>query len=100
VQAHHAFREPALTPHLAFSRLVPIADLCPPLHLEVAELMKTASRNASEIVIPLGRELCVRLSKFPTLFESPVSYIDPVAGQEIQPIDEYGPEVREAGDIE
>jgi hypothetical protein len=40
------------------------------------------------------------LSKFPTLFESPVSYVDPVAGQEIQPVDEYGPDGREAVDTE
>jgi hypothetical protein len=61
--------------------------------------MNWLAGDASEIVIPLGRELCARLSKFPTLFESPVSYTDPVAGQEIQPVDEYGPEVREAGDM-
>ena len=62
--------------------------------------MSWLAGDASEITIPLGRELCVRLSKFPTLFESPVSYIDPVAGQEIQPVDEYGPEGREAEETE
>ena len=36
----------------------------------------------------------------PTNRSGPVSYIDPVAGQEIQPVDEYGPEGREAEDIE
>jgi hypothetical protein len=57
--------------------------------------MSWLARDAPEIAIPLGRELFARLSKFPTFFESPVSYIDPVAGQEIQPVDEYGPEGRE-----
>jgi hypothetical protein len=62
--------------------------------------MSWLAGDASEIVIPLGRELFVRLSRFPTLFESPVSYIDPVAGQEIEPVDEYGPEGQEAEETE
>jgi len=62
--------------------------------------MNWLAGDTSEIQIPLGRDLCIRLSKFPTLFESPVSYIDPVAGQEIQPFDEYGPQDPEAEDIE
>jgi hypothetical protein len=56
--------------------------------------------GSSEIAIPLGRDLCVRLSKFPTLFESPVSYVDPGADQEVQPVNEYGPEGHEAEDAE
>jgi hypothetical protein len=62
--------------------------------------MNWLASDASEIAIPLGRELSARLSKFPTLFESPVSFLDPVAGQEIQPVNEYGPESREAEDAE
>jgi hypothetical protein len=56
--------------------------------------------DSSEIAIPVSRDLWVRLSRFPTLFESPVTYVDPVAGQEVQAINEYGPEDREAGDAE
>jgi hypothetical protein len=62
--------------------------------------MNWLAGDESEIAIPLGRDLCVRLSKFPTLFESPVSYVDTVVGQETQPVDEYGPEGREAEDAE
>jgi len=62
--------------------------------------MSWLARDAPEIAIPLGRELFARLSKFPMRFESPVSYIDPVAGQEIQPIDEYGPDGREEEEAE
>jgi hypothetical protein len=62
--------------------------------------MNWLAGDASEIAIPLGRDLCVGLSKFPTLFESPVSYVDPVAGEEIQPVNEYGLVDREAEDVE
>jgi hypothetical protein len=62
--------------------------------------MNWLAGDASEIAIPLGAALSVRLSKFPTIFESPVSYVDPVAGQEIEPVDEYGPESREVEDAE
>lgn len=58
--------------------------------------MNWLAGDAAEIAIPLGRELCLRLSKFPRLFESPVSYVDPVAGEEGQLINEYGPEDAEA----
>lgn len=53
--------------------------------------MSWLAGDASEIAVPLGRDLFVRLAKFPVLFDSPVSYVDPVPGQEIQPVDEYGP---------
>jgi hypothetical protein len=62
--------------------------------------MNWLAGGSSEIAIPLGRDLCVQLSKFPTLFESPVSYVDPGADQEVQPVNEYGPEDRESEDAE
>jgi hypothetical protein len=62
--------------------------------------MSWLAGDEAEIAIPLGRELFVRLSRVPTLFESPVSYIDPVSAQEVQPVDEYGPAGREAEDAE
>jgi len=61
--------------------------------------MSWLAGDGDQIAIPLGRELCVRLSKFPALFDSPVSYTDPVAGQEIQSVDDYRPEGREAADL-
>ena len=54
--------------------------------------------GADEIGIPLGRELSIRVPKFPVVFQSPVSYRDPAAAQEVQSVDEYGPEGREGGD--
>lgn len=62
--------------------------------------MNWLAGDSPEIAIPLGRELRMRLSKFPTLFESPVSYVDPVSGQEIDPVNEYGFEAREAEDAD
>jgi hypothetical protein len=60
--------------------------------------MNWLADGATEIAIPLGRELSIRVPKFPTLFKSPVSYKDPIAGQEIQTVNEYGVEGCEGED--
>jgi hypothetical protein len=55
-----------------------------------------AQRNAHSVTPPEHDSV----SNYPTLFEKPSFFVDPVAGQEIQRVDEYGPDGREAVDTE
>lgn len=53
-------------------------------------MMQALAGEASEITVPLGRDLSLRMHKFPALLCSPVSYTDPAFGMNTKHVDEDG----------